>query len=117
MSCRGLIQHKAFSSPGAPKQFRAKVASLQALADAVRVGEASLAQLENEGKAWVSEVEKHFRMAGPKKRGSAGAAVGSVPETVRLLEKISVQLEQMTEVLCHLLRVQRTKAFSRGVGK
>ncbi|EQL28504.1 hypothetical protein BDFG_08760, partial [Blastomyces dermatitidis ATCC 26199] len=53
-------------------------------------------------KAWVSEVEKHLRMAGPKK-GSAGAAVGSVTETNRWLERISLQLEQMTEMLCKLI--------------
>ncbi|EDN02468.1 predicted protein [Histoplasma mississippiense (nom. inval.)] len=88
-----------------PKQYRAKVVDLQALADSVRSGEVPKARLEKEAKAWVSEVEKHFRMAGPKKKGSAGAAVGSATETNRLLERISLQLEQVTEVLCKLAKV------------
>ncbi|EDN08460.1 predicted protein [Histoplasma mississippiense (nom. inval.)] len=85
--------------------FLAKVVDLQALADSVRSGEVPKARLEKEAKAWVSEVEKHFRMAGPKKKGSAGAAVGSATETNRLLERISLQLEQVTEVLCKLAKV------------
>ncbi|EEQ89415.2 uncharacterized protein BDCG_04535 [Blastomyces dermatitidis ER-3] len=43
-------------------------------------------------------------MAGPKK-GSAGAAVGSAAETNHWLERISLQLKQMTEVLCKLAKV------------
>ncbi|OAT00050.1 uncharacterized protein BDCG_16436 [Blastomyces dermatitidis ER-3] len=55
-----------------------------------------------EAKAWVSEVEKHLRMAGPKK-GSASAAVGNATEINHWLERISLQLEQMTEMLCKLI--------------
>ncbi|EDN07594.1 predicted protein [Histoplasma mississippiense (nom. inval.)] len=100
-----LVPGTAAQMSPVPKQYRAKVVDLQALADSVRSGEVPKARLEKEAKAWVSEVEKHFRMAGPKKKGSAGAAVGSATETNRLLERISLQLEQVTEVLCKLAKV------------
>ncbi|EDN02612.1 predicted protein [Histoplasma mississippiense (nom. inval.)] len=106
---KGMVGKKrlrgAAAASVAAKRARAKVVDLQALADSVRSGEVPKARLEKEAKAWVSEVEKHLRMAGPKKKGSAGAAVGSATETNRLLERISLQLEQVTEVLCKLAKV------------
>ncbi|KLJ11972.1 hypothetical protein EMPG_12881 [Blastomyces silverae] len=85
-----------------PKQFRAKVTSLQALADAVHTEETPSVQLKKKGKAWISEMKKHFQIAGKKKR-LAETAVSSASEINHLLKKISLQLEQMTEILCHLI--------------
>ncbi|KKZ66977.1 hypothetical protein EMCG_07335 [[Emmonsia] crescens] len=85
-----------------PIQFKGRLSVLQALADSVNAGEAPLALLEKEGKKWVSEVENYLRKASPKK-GRASVAVAGAPETGRLLEKISLQLEQMTEVFCHMV--------------
>ncbi|OJD12964.1 hypothetical protein AJ78_06512 [Emergomyces pasteurianus Ep9510] len=84
-----------------PVQHRAGLLALQTLADSVEAGEGSLSELEKEGKKWVSAVEKTVKLTTPR-RGSVSAAVGGAPEAGRLLAKISLQLEQMTEVLYQL---------------
>ncbi|ODH45711.1 hypothetical protein GX48_08211 [Paracoccidioides brasiliensis] len=87
-----------------PMQYRARLSSLQVLADSVSIGEVPLAQLQKEAHKWVSDVEKHLRVTMPKKKGVVGAA-RSTTETVQLLEKISLQMEQMTQILCQMAGV------------
>ncbi|KGY14651.1 hypothetical protein PABG_12523 [Paracoccidioides brasiliensis Pb03] len=49
-------------------------------------------------------MEKHLPITALKK-GETGTVSGSATETVRLLRKISLQLEQMTPVLRQLSKV------------
>ncbi|EQL30702.1 hypothetical protein BDFG_06850 [Blastomyces dermatitidis ATCC 26199] len=82
-----------------------RVSELQALADSVKAGEVPLARLQKEVKAWVSEVEKHLRMAGLKKRSAYSSA--RLSTTFRRERRIALGFGAFR--MLHERRVQKPK--------
>ncbi|PGH08104.1 hypothetical protein AJ79_06104 [Helicocarpus griseus UAMH5409] len=87
-----------------PKSFKSQAAELQIPAGAVKDEITPQGHLETAAKKYVAEVESYMRKKGASERekrsSTGGALAGDAAETHRLLNRISLQLEQLVEVVC-----------------
>ncbi|PGG96829.1 hypothetical protein AJ79_09435 [Helicocarpus griseus UAMH5409] len=99
--CCSSLQNKC---DPVPLPFKTKMSELQALSDDMADGHVKLSVLSDRVKKFISEVDNYLHKQSPKK-GTGAVLSGSATEMNNLLQTLSAQVGQLTEVLCSMAGV------------